>query len=116
MLTANHWTEHRDPNERVSDGTEGAEEVCNLIGRTIISTNQNPPELPGTTKPSTNEYTWRDISIQPHVAGDGISRRRGLWSPVKAHCLSVGECQDGEVRGFGWVAEHPQKSRGKKLG
>jgi hypothetical protein len=25
MLTANHWTEHRDPNEGVKRRTEGAE-------------------------------------------------------------------------------------------
>jgi len=28
--------------------TEGAEGICNPIGRTTISTNQTPPELPGT--------------------------------------------------------------------
>jgi hypothetical protein len=36
--------------------TEEAEEVCNLIERTIISTSQIPPEFPG-TKPPTKEYT-----------------------------------------------------------
>jgi hypothetical protein len=39
MLTANHWTEHRDPNGGVRERTEGAEGVCNPIGRTTISTN-----------------------------------------------------------------------------
>jgi hypothetical protein len=42
MFSANHWTEHRVPNEGVREGTEGAEGVCNSIGRTIISTNQSP--------------------------------------------------------------------------
>jgi hypothetical protein len=59
MLEANHWTEHRVPNRRVREKTEG---VCNLIGRTTISTNQTPPELPG-TKPSTKEYTWLQLHM-----------------------------------------------------
>ena len=39
MLTANHWTEHGVPN---GERTEGAEGVCNPIGRTTISTSQTP--------------------------------------------------------------------------
>jgi len=42
MLTANHWTEPEDPNGGVRERTEGAEGVCNPIGRTIISNNQIP--------------------------------------------------------------------------
>jgi hypothetical protein len=42
IMAANHWTEHRVPNGRVRRRTEGAEGVCKLIGRTIISTNQIP--------------------------------------------------------------------------
>jgi hypothetical protein len=38
MLSANHQTEHRDPDGRVRGKTEGAEGDCNPIGRTI-STN-----------------------------------------------------------------------------
>jgi hypothetical protein len=56
MLTANCWTEHRDPNGGDRERTERAEGVCNPIGRTTISTNQNLPDLPG-TKLSTKEYT-----------------------------------------------------------
>jgi hypothetical protein len=41
MLTANHWTEHWDPNGTVRAGTEGAEGVCNHIGRITILTSQN---------------------------------------------------------------------------
>jgi hypothetical protein len=40
MLTAKHWTEHKDPNGRVRGRNEEAEEVCNPIGRTT-STNQS---------------------------------------------------------------------------
>jgi hypothetical protein len=64
MLTGNHRTEHRVSNEvpsgEVRGRTEGAEGVGNPIGRTTISTNQNPPpELSG-SKPLTEEYTWRN--------------------------------------------------------
>jgi hypothetical protein len=51
MLT--DWSE---PNGKIRAKTVGAEGICNLIGRTTISTNQTPPELPG-TKPPTKEYT-----------------------------------------------------------
>jgi hypothetical protein len=54
MLIVNHWAECRVPNRGVREGTEGVEGVCNPTGRTKISTNQNPPELPR-TKPSTKE-------------------------------------------------------------
>jgi hypothetical protein len=68
MLTVNHWTEHRIPNGGVKERTEGAEGICNHIGRIIISTNQTPltPEFPGTSPP-TKEYTWRDPWLQPHM-------------------------------------------------
>jgi hypothetical protein len=56
MLTANHWTERGVPNRGVRERTEGVEEVCNLIERTTMPTNQTPPELPR-TKLSTKEYT-----------------------------------------------------------
>jgi hypothetical protein len=39
ILAANHHSEHGDPNGRVRQRTEGAEGVCNTIGRTTISTN-----------------------------------------------------------------------------
>jgi hypothetical protein len=42
MLTDNHRTEYGDPNGGVRERTEVAEEVFIYIGRTTISTNQNP--------------------------------------------------------------------------
>jgi len=45
MVAANHWTEQGDLNEGVREKTEGAERVCNTIGRKTMSTNQIPPEL-----------------------------------------------------------------------
>jgi hypothetical protein len=46
------------PNGRIRERTEGAEGICNPIGRKTLSTNQipPPPELPG-TKPLPKEYT-----------------------------------------------------------
>jgi hypothetical protein len=55
MLATNYWVEHGNINGRVRERTEGAEGVCNPIGRTTISTNQTLPELSG-TKPPTKEY------------------------------------------------------------
>jgi len=65
MLAANHQTEHGNPNGRIREKTEGAEGVCNTIER-ITSTNRTSAELPG-TKSQTNEYTWRDPWLQPHM-------------------------------------------------
>jgi len=45
MVAVNHWTEQRNPIGEVREKTEGAEGVCNPIGRTTISTKQTPPEL-----------------------------------------------------------------------
>ena len=45
MLTVIHWMEHRAPNERAREGTQGAKVVCNPIGGTTIWTNPFPPEL-----------------------------------------------------------------------
>jgi hypothetical protein len=52
-------------NEKVGGKTEGAECVCNTIGRKIIKTNRTPdtPELPR-TNPPTEEYTWMDPWLQ----------------------------------------------------
>jgi len=59
MVAANHWTEQEDSNGGVREKTEGAEEICNTIGITTITTNQIPAKLPG-TKPTNKEYTWGD--------------------------------------------------------
>ena len=62
---------------------KGSEEVCNPIGRTIISTNQTSPVLSG-TKPPTKVYTWRNPWLQSYmqqrIALSGINVRRGPWS------------------------------------
>ena len=71
---------------------EGAEEICNLIGRTTISTKQtlNFPD----TKPSTKEYTWLQ-----RIALLGINGRTGTWTyEGLIRCPSVGGWQFGEWR------------------
>jgi hypothetical protein len=40
MLSAKYRTKHGVPNGGVRERTEGAEEVCNPIGKTTISNNQ----------------------------------------------------------------------------
>jgi len=52
MLTAYDWTEHGDPNGGFIERTEGAEGVCNLIGRITISNNQIPWSCQGLNLPS----------------------------------------------------------------
>jgi hypothetical protein len=47
ICTAKHWTECGDPSGEVRARTVGAEGVCNLIGRTTISTNQIPQSSQG---------------------------------------------------------------------
>jgi hypothetical protein len=68
MYTAKHWTECGDSNGEVREKTVGVGGGCNLIGRTIISTNLTPPpqELL-VTKPPTKEYTWGHSWLQLDV-------------------------------------------------
>jgi hypothetical protein len=47
IITANHWTEPIDLNGRVGGRTEGAEGVCNPIGRTTVPTNLAPQSTQG---------------------------------------------------------------------
>jgi hypothetical protein len=76
MLTANHWTEHGDPSERIKERTEEAKGDCNPIGRTTLST--RPLDLPE-TKPPIKDYTWRDRDIA-EVCLIGINGRNSPWS------------------------------------
>jgi hypothetical protein len=80
------------PNGRVRERTEGAEGVCNPIGRKI-STNQTlPPEL--------QEYTWSDSWLQLICSGEwpcGASMGEEALGPVKARYPSVGEFEGGEA-------------------
>jgi hypothetical protein len=99
MPPANHWIEYSVPNG--GERTEEAEGVCNPIGRTTVSTNQKPPELPG-TKPPTKGCTWRDPWLQVHMqqrmALLDIPGRRGPW-------FCVGNARVGRQEWVGgWAA------------
>jgi len=97
MLRANHWMEHRFPNGGVRERIEGAEEVCNPIGRTTTSTNQTPQNSQG-------------LNHQPKSTHGGIHgpaayvRGWPSWAsiggealgPVKIPCPSLGKCSVGK--------------------
>jgi hypothetical protein len=58
-FTVKYWTEHGVSNEGDRERTEGAEGVCDPVGRIAISTKETslPTELLG-TKPPAKEYMW----------------------------------------------------------
>jgi hypothetical protein len=97
MLTANHCFEHRVPSGEVRERTEGAEEVCNPIGRTTISTNQYPQSSQG--------LNYQPKSTHGGTHGSSCICSRGwlcqtsmggeAFGPVNARCHSVEECQVG---------------------
>jgi hypothetical protein len=62
---------HREPNGGVRGRTEEAEGVCKSIGRTTISTNQNPQSSQGI---KTNQRVPREEPVHPsaNVAEDGL--------------------------------------------
>jgi hypothetical protein len=77
MLAANHWTKLGGPNGVFRERNEGAEGFCNPIGRTIISTNQNPHPTPAQIsqgKKTTNQRVHIKGPMAPavYVAEDGL--------------------------------------------
>jgi len=74
MLAANHQTEHGDPNGGVRERTEGAEGVCNFIGRTTISANQSPQSSQGLNHQPKSIHGEGEEPMAPaaYVAEDGI--------------------------------------------
>jgi hypothetical protein len=72
MLTANHQTENSDPNGGVRGRTEGAEGVCNPIGRTTTSNNQMPQSSQGLTKPPTRVHIEGLMAPVGYVAENGL--------------------------------------------
>jgi hypothetical protein len=81
MLIANHWTEYEVPNGGVRERTEGAEGVCNPIGRTAISINQTLQSSQG-------------LNHQPKSTHGGIhgsicicSRGQHCWTSMREEAL-----------------------------
>ena len=115
MITPNHWTEHGVPNGVPNGGirerTEGAEGVWNLIGRTIISTNQTslglnhqPKKTHGGTHGS-RCICSRGLPSRSSMGGEALG-------PVKVLCPSIGECQ-GQKAGVGGLVSW---GRGERIG
>jgi hypothetical protein len=105
MIAANHWTEQWDPSGGVRGRAEGAEGFCNSIGRTTISTNQNPQSSQGLNHQPKSAHggTHGSSCICSRERSYLASMEGEVLGPVKARCLSVGECQGGEVGMGGWV-------------
>jgi hypothetical protein len=90
-------SEHGIPNGGVRERTEGAEGVCNPIGRTTISTNQSSQGLNSQPR-STHRGTHGSSRICSKRWPCWASMREEALGPVKkARCPSVGEFEGGEV-------------------
>jgi hypothetical protein len=115
MLAANHQTEHRDHNGGVRRRTEGAEGVCNPIGRTIILTNEMPLELPR-TKPL-NQRVHMEGPMAPSLIcsrGWPYLASMGREAPWSCEGLML-QCRGMLGQGVGvcgWMGENPHRSRG----
>jgi len=107
MPTANHWTEQGIPTGEVKERTEGAEGVCNPIGRTTISTNQTPQSSQGLNHWHKNRHG--ETHDSSHICSRGwpcgASVVEEAFGSIKAWFPSVGECQGREVEGCGWLGE-----------
>jgi len=104
MVGTNHRTEQGDPYGGVRENNEGAEGVCNPIGRRI-STNQTPQCSQGLNhQPMSTDGETHDSS---HIGSRGwhcrVSTGGKALGPVKGHYPNVGECQGIEVGVGGWV-------------
>jgi hypothetical protein len=94
ILAANHQTYHRDANGVVRGMIKGAQGVCNSIGRTTISTNENPqssqglnhqPKITHGRIPGSSCLCSRGQLYLASVGGEALRS-------VKAWCPSIGEC------------------------
>jgi len=103
MLAANHWAENRIHNGGVRERTEGAEGVCNPIGRTTIPTNQTAQSSQGLNHHSKSAHG--PMAPATYVAEDGWPCRASMegeaFGPVNARCPSVGKCHGREAEGSG---------------
>jgi hypothetical protein len=82
--------EHRAPNGKARESTQGAGGICNPIGGTTIRTHQYPPEL---------------VSLAAYASEDGLVGHQCKERPIGCAnfiCLTTGECQGQEVGVCGW--------------
>jgi hypothetical protein len=96
MLAAKHWPEHGVPNGGVREKIEGAEGVCNPIGRTI-STNQRYQSSQGLNQEPKSKHGGTHGSSCICIRGWHCwsSMEREALGPVMAQCPSEGEFQGG---------------------
>jgi hypothetical protein len=100
MLIANHWAEHGVPNEGTREMTEGAEGVCNPIGRTAVSTNHTPQSSQGLNYQPKSTHGRGEPWLQ-HICSRGwpcqASTGGEALGCMKARCPNAGECQGREA-------------------
>jgi len=89
MLTTNHQTELGEPNGGVRGRTEGSEGVCNVIGRTTISTNQtpSPTSLPQNSQglnhqPKNTIHMEKPMAPNVYIAEEDIVWQKWEWRPL----------------------------------
>ena len=100
VLAANHQTELRVPNGGVRERTEGAEGICDVIGKRTISTNQTPQNSQGLNYQPKSAHGGTHGSSHIYCNGWSCQTLMGgkALGPVKAQCPSVGECQGGFIK------------------
>ena len=98
-ILVNGWTENRVPITQERERPEGAERVCNLIGRTTVSNNYTPRASKDLT---TNKRVHMERPMAPaaYLAEEGLVGHQWakVLDPVNAYCPSVGECPSSEAR------------------
>jgi hypothetical protein len=82
MLTVKHWTEHWVPNGGVRERTEGAEEVCDSMGRTTTSTQQTPPPQSSQSLNHQRVHMERPMAPAACVAEDSIGQHQWMERPL----------------------------------
>ena len=97
ILTANHWTELRDPYGRVRERSEGNEGDGNPIGRPTVSTNLDSWELPETKPPTKSicRLVRRHSSPLWHISSRGlpclVSVGDDVPNPIEPECTRMVE-------------------------
>jgi hypothetical protein len=77
ILIDNHWTEVREPYERVRGRIKGAKGDDNSLGRSTVSTNLDPGDLPVTMSP-TKEHTQAGLRCSfPHIHSRALTALPG---------------------------------------
>ena len=115
FLTANHWTDHGITSGRFRERTEGAEEVCNPIGRTPISTNQSAQGLRHPPK-SKHGATYGSSPICSKGWLCQASMGEEALGPVKLDAPVQGNARAGRQAQVGGAHPHRSRSKGDGTG